>query len=160
MQAPTLGSATVARASLTTMATVCTPLALGAKLSVRGTKVVNKRVPAPKPMRFVAKAQISKGAHPQSATERRFRAKSKSSHTPRTQPILFNSPTTIQITRIAVNKAAAVAAMTTLVVTPSANASELGEVRSRSEPVSFVPLGDRGTGGFANRRIFCFFYEK
>eukprot|EP00230_Micromonas_polaris_P001907 CAMPEP_0119208406 /NCGR_PEP_ID=MMETSP1327-20130426/620_1 /TAXON_ID=38833 /ORGANISM="Micromonas pusilla, Strain RCC2306" /LENGTH=365 /DNA_ID=CAMNT_0007204923 /DNA_START=21 /DNA_END=1118 /DNA_ORIENTATION=- len=68
------------------MATVCTPLALGAKLSVRGTKVVNKRVPAPKPMRFVAKAQISK-----------------------------------------VNKAAAVAAVTTLVVTPSANASELGE---------------------------------
>ena len=125
------------------MATVCTPLALGAKLSVRGTKVVNKRVPAPKPMRFVAKAQISKGAHPQSATERRFRAKSKSSHTPRTQPILFNSPTTIQITRIAVNKAAAVA-VTSLAVTPAAHASELGEVRSLPNPFRHLATGERG----------------
>lgn len=120
------------------MASVTTSLALGAKQAVRGAKVSGKRTAAPKAVNTTAKAQISKGARPPSFGRRFDAAKTSIS----SLPALPRRPPSRPLrarddadpdphpSRIAVNKAAGVAAATTLAVTPAARASELGEVRS------------------------------
>ena len=120
------------------MASVTTSLALGAKQAVRGAKVSGKRTAAPKAVNTTAKAQISKGARPPSFGRRFDAAKTSIS----SLPALPRRPPSRPLrarddadpdphpSRTAVNKAAGVAAATTLAVTPAARASELGEVRS------------------------------
>jgi hypothetical protein len=160
------------------MASVTTSLALGAKQAVRGAKVSGKRTAAPKAVNTTAKAQISKGARPPSFGRRFDAAKTSIS----SLPALPRRPPSRPLrarddadpdphpSRIAVNKAAGVAAATTLAVTPAARASELGEVRSffhhgnrqplgggtRSRSAETDPPRSRGAG-FTKRRRRRFF---
>ena len=134
-----------------TMASVTTSLALGAKQAVRGAKVAGKRTAAPKAVNTTAKAQISKGARPPSFGRRFDAAKTSISSLPALPRRPPSRPSRARDdadpdphpSRIAVNKAAGVAAATTLAVTPAARASELGEVRSFT--FFSPPLGTGGT---------------
>jgi hypothetical protein len=132
------------------MASVTTSLALGAKQAVRGAKVSGKRTAAPKAVNTTAKAQISKGARPPSFGRRFDAAKTSISSLPALPRRPPSRPSRARDdadpdphpSRIAVNKAAGVAAATTLAVTPAARASELGEVRS----ITFFATWHGGNG--------------
>ena len=120
------------------MASVTTSLALGAKQAVRGAKLAGKRTAAPKAVNVTAKAQISKGTRPPSFARRFEAAKTSISILPALPACSSFRPSRTRDdadpdphpSRVAVDKAAAVAAASTLAVTPAARASELGEVRS------------------------------
>ena len=74
------------------MASVTTPLALGAKQAVRGGKVAGKRTTAPKAVNVTVKAQISKGAGPLSFGRRFGAAKTSISSLPALPASLPLSP--------------------------------------------------------------------
>lgn len=131
------------------MASVTTSLALGAKQAVRGAKLAGKRTAAPKAVNVTAKAQISKGTRPPSFARRFDAAKTSISILPALPACVSFRPSRTRDdadpdphpSRVAVDKAAAVAAASTLAVTPAARASELGEVRSffTMETASHLP---------------------
>lgn len=131
------------------MASVTTSLALGAKQAVRGAKLAGKRTAAPKAVNVTAKAQISKGTRPPSFARRFDAAKTSISILPALPACSSFRPSRTRDdadpdphpSRVAVDKAAAVAAASTLAVTPAARASELGEVRSffTMETASHLP---------------------
>ena len=131
------------------MASVTTSLALGAKQAVRGAKLAGKRTAAPKAVNVTAKAQISKGTRPPSFARRFEAAKTSISILPALPACSSFRPSRTRDdadpdphpSRVAVDKAAAVAAASTLAVTPAARASELGEVRSFFHHGNRQPLG-------------------
>ena len=155
------------------MASVTTSLALGAKQAVRGAKLAGKRTAAPKAVNVTAKAQISKGTRPPSFARRFDAAKTSISILPALPACVSFRPSRTRDdadpdphpSRVAVDKAAAVAAASTLAVTPAARASELGEVRSffhlAGERARVLPFTDppRSRGaGFTKRRRRRFFH--
>ena len=149
------------------MASVTTSLALGAKQAVRGAKLAGKRTAAPKAVNVTAKAQISKGTRPPSFARRFEAAKTSISILPALPACSSFRPSRTRDdadpdphpSRVAVDKAAAVAAASTLAVTPAARASELGEVRSfhttashlAGERAPFLPFF--GSSAIARRRL-------
>jgi len=155
------------------MASVTTSLALGAKQAVRGAKLAGKRTAAPKAVNVTAKAQISKGTRPPSFARRFDAAKTSISILPALPACVSFRPSRTrddadpdpQPSRVAVDKAAAVAAASTLAVTPAARASELGEVRSffhlageRARVLPFTdPRGDRAAPASRNGDETAFF---
>jgi len=159
------------------MASVTTSLALGAKQAVRGAKLAGKRTAAPKAVNVTAKAQISKGTRPPSFARRFDAAKTSISILPALPACVSFRPSRTRDdadpdphpSRVAVDKAAAVAAASTLAVTPAARASELGEVRSffhlakplgggtRSRSAETDPPRSRGAGFTKRRRNGVFF---
>lgn len=153
------------------MASVTTSLALGAKQAVRGAKLAGKRTAAPKAVNVTAKAQISKGTRPPSFARRFDAAKTSISILPALPACSSFRPSRTRDdadpdphpSRVAVDKAAAVAAASTLAVTPAARASELGEVRSFFHHGNRQPLAEtdppRSRGaGFTKRRRRRFFH--